>query len=208
MTAKHYDQEAGAAQKWWRKLQLSSSADDTQKSDESAGHQWAKGDRAALAKLKRADTLLEAAAEPETIELFFKLGFEKHNANRDLPRAALIAAVLAHVRKNDDTQKIAQAIGQPRAGEDSTAKITPLRFKRLIAARTPNEMLIAFRRVVAILGKSANVKDLARILLSFTDPDDRRVDIARTQLAFAYHGATNYAPNQSDSPAQQTETHT
>ncbi|MEZ5852085.1 MAG: type I-E CRISPR-associated protein Cse2/CasB [Hyphomicrobiaceae bacterium] len=185
-----YDVEAGKAWGWWKSLQP----------DDANGH---RGDRATLARLKRASSILEAMSEPAVAELYRRLGFKhtKHDAERDGPRAALIAAVLAHVRKDDEKlTPLARAIGAPRGGDDSQQLVTPLRFKRIVAAREPDELLVAFRRAVAILGDTANVSDLARTLLAFTDPVDNRADIARTQFAFAYHGAARFAPETNASP--------
>lgn len=180
-----YAAEAGKAWGWWKSLQP---GDDN----------GLRGDRATLARLKRASSILEAMSEPAGAGLYRRLAFT--NAERDGPRVALIAAVLAHVRDDDRSLPLARAIGAPRGGEDSQQRVTPLRFKRLVAAREPDDMLIAFRRVVAILGDKANVFDLARTLLAFTDPIDNRADIARTHFAFAYHGAADYAPQSDASP--------
>ena len=195
MSDKPFKEEAQQAWLWWSRLQ-----------PREAEGRMIPGDRAAVARLKRAANIMEAAAEPATGDLYEKLGranpddvrrnFSKEEATQDLPRAALLAAVLAHVRDDDRKNKsVAEAIGAPRGGEDTTALITPIRFKRLVAAREADDLLIAFRRVVAILGKTANVKDLAMQLLAWTDPDDRTADIARTRFAFAYHGASRYAPD-------------
>jgi len=186
MSAHRYEAPATAVRNWWAELGPKPGTD---------GQPARPGDRAALARLRRADTLLEAASEPATIDLFQKLQFDRGRADRDLPRAALVAAVLAHVREDDRRQTIASAIGQPRAGADGTALITALRFKRIVAARTPDELLVQFRRVVAIMDKTANVKDLARLLLAFTDPDERYADQQRVMFAFAYHGAEPFAPD-------------
>ncbi|MEO0800298.1 MAG: type I-E CRISPR-associated protein Cse2/CasB [Pseudomonadota bacterium] len=189
MSTPRYEEQAKAASKWWSKLGPQTNPE--------TGHTMA-GDRATLARLRRADSLLDAASEPATIDLFLTLGFDRRWAQRDLPRAALIAAVLANVRDNDSRQWIANAIGQPRGGEDTTALITPLRFKRIVAARTPGDLFIQFRRVVAIMDRTANVKDLAKQLLAFTDPDEATAERARVMFAFAYHGADAFAPYQDD----------
>lgn len=150
------------------------------------------GDRAAIAKLKRASSVIEAAAEPATFDLFAALGFKSEHAMRDLPRAAVIAAVLAHV-SDYRPETIARAIGTPRGGDGSTPLVTPLRLKRLLAAREPDDVLIQFRRAVAILDHRANVTDLAVQLLAWTD--DERGDLTRTHFAFDYHGAAQFAPD-------------
>ncbi len=186
MSDELFKKEAQAAWGWWSSLQ----------SREVEGR-MIPGDRAAVARLKRAANIMEAASEPATGDLYRRIGFT--DPKRDLPRAALLAAVLARVRDDDRKNKfIAEAIGAPRGGEGSTALITPVRFKRLVAARDPDDLLIAFRRVVDILGKTANVADLADQLLAWTD--SRTGDIARVRFAFAYHGASRYAPAIEPSP--------
>lgn len=189
MKEPRYSKEAHAAKAWWLSL-----------CPREENGRNIPGDRAALARLRRTESLLEAAAEPVTIELYDKLNsehaFRRDNqwvAERDLPRAALIAAVLAHVRTDNPGHRVARAIGKG-AGEDAEVIVSPLRFKRLVTARSPDDLLIAFRRLVAMLDKTADVADLARLLLAFTDPFEEQADIARTIFAFEYHGAGNYAP--------------
>ena len=53
-------------------------------------------------------------------------------------------------------------------------------------------MLIAFRRIVAILDHKANVRDLATQLLAWTDGEHG--DLTRTRFAFDYHDAGQFAP--------------
>jgi CRISPR system Cascade subunit CasB len=173
-----FEEEAAAAWSWWDQLQ-----------PRERGGRLVPGDRAALARLRRSATVIEAATEPATAALYQRLEFA--HAGRDLPRAAMLAAVLAHIRE-ETKDPLARAIGTPRAGDSSTALISPLRMRRLMAAREPDELLTLFRRVVAILGHTANVKDLARQLLAWTD--ERFGDISRTQFAFAYHNAAQFAP--------------
>jgi CRISPR system Cascade subunit CasB len=188
MTNEPFAEEAGEARKWWSRLQPR----------ERDGRSLP-GDRAAIARLRRASSILEAATEPATADLYKRLGLSF--PERDLRRAALIAAVLAHVR-DDTTERVAIAIGIPRGGADTTALLTPLRFRRLIAAREVDDLLIAFRRVISILRGAVNVKDLARLLLAWTDPVDNRAKIARTRFAFDFHRAGQYAPES----ASETET--
>jgi CRISPR system Cascade subunit CasB len=188
MTKEPFAEEAGEARKWWSRLQP----------QVRNGHSLP-GDRGAIARLRRASNILEAAIEPATADLYARLGLSF--PERDLPRAALIAAVLAHVR-DDTTEPVAIAIGTPRGGADTTTLLTPLRLRRLIAAREVGDLLIAFRRVIAILREATNVRDLARVLLAWTDPVHNRAEIARTRFAFDFHRAGQYAPE----TASETET--
>ena len=182
MSAIQYKDEADAAWKWWNGLQPNEQTKQ-------------RGDRASLAKLRRATSVMEAAAEPVTADLFKALGFVRSGAPRDLPRAALIAAILAHIPKDKDQRRetLAQAIGTPRGGGDTTQLVTPLRLKRMVAARESDDLLMGFRRTIAILKDTANVKDVARQLLLWTD--EYHADRARTLFMFDYHSADNAAPD-------------
>lgn len=169
------------AQDWWRKLQPLVT--------ESGGK--LPGDRATLARLRRAANLYDAAAEPETIRLFRLLGFS--NPDR-LGRVAVVAAVLAHVREQPkNRERLARALGPPRGGKPEDAVYSTLRLRRLLATRGDDDLLIAFRRAVAILKDTANVGDLATLILDWDD--DERGDITRTRFAFDYHDAGEHAPS-------------
>src|SRR5262249_40612526 len=149
-------------------------------------------DRAALARLRRAASIIEAVAEPATADLHRRMGLTSRLHGPQ--RAALLAAVLAHVRSDNQATTVAGAIGKARGSEASTPLISPIRFKGLVAARERDDLLVAFRRWAAVLDDTANVRDLARLLLPFTDPDERYADIARVGFAFDSHGARQYAP--------------
>ncbi len=186
MSNRPFEKEAGAAWSWWDQLQ-----------PRDRGGRLVPGDRATLARLRRSSTVVEAAIEPATAVLYQRLAFER--PERDLPRAAMLAAVLAHVRE-EAKEPFARAIGTPRAGEGSTALVSPLRLRRLLTARDPDDLMTLFRRVVAIAGNTANVRDLARQLIAWTDA--RFGDISRTQFAFAYHDAAQFAPGADSSDTE------
>jgi CRISPR system Cascade subunit CasB len=178
MSKRPFEKEAAAAWSWWNQLQ-----------SRDRGGRLVPGDRATLARLRRSATVMEAATESAAAVLYQKLAFA--HVEQDLARAAMVAAVLAHVRE-DTKVPLARAIGTPRAGDGSAALVSTLRLRRLMAARDPDDLLTLFRRTVAILGDTANVRDLARELIAWTD--ERFGDISRTQFAFAYHNAAQFAP--------------
>ncbi len=182
--------QADAAQKWWRTLVPMEIDGKT-----------LPGDRATLARLRRCSSPAEAAIEPATAKLFKALGFNTRN-DAHLGRAAILAAVLAHVRK-DGGSKIALAIGAPPQGKPEDALLKPNRFRTLMAARTDDEIMTSFRRVVALLDRAANVRDLAKLILSWTD--DEAGDKARTRFAFEYHGAGLFAPDSNATETTLTE---
>ncbi len=178
MTTPDTRERAKLARTWWNSLRPIETA-----------NVKLPGNRAALARLRRCSSPLEAAAEPETAALFRKL--EGHP--NDIGRIATLASVLAHVRDEPkQSPRIARAIGPPQGGEPEEAVIKPVRFKTLMAARTDEEVLIAFRRVVALLDRKANVTNLAELILGWTD--DEHGDRVRTRFAFDYHGAGFAAP--------------
>lgn len=174
------DDQAGAAHKWWRSLGPRELEDG----------RVLPGNRAALAQLRRCSSVVQAAAEPATVRLFKSLGYTRYDEDH-LALTAALAVVLAHVRESGPG-KIALAIGPPPGGEANDALLKPVRFRTLMTARTGDQLLTSFRRVVALLDRNANVRDLSRVILGWTD--DEAGDQHRTRFAFDYHGAGDYAP--------------
>ena len=163
---------------WWRNLQAFETADGRK----------LPGERAALARLRRATSPFEAAGEPETIRLFKQLGFRDPDR---LGRVAVLASVLAHVRQ-DSKDQVARALGPPRGGKPENAVYSALRLRRLLGTRGDDDLLIAFRRVVAMLGDTANVRDLTHQIQNWDH--DEWGDRTRTLFAFHYHDAGEHAP--------------
>jgi CRISPR system Cascade subunit CasB len=187
MSTSGLEEQAVRARDWWRGLQPLN-----------LEGRRLPGDRAALARLRRCASPLEAASEPATIALYRKLGLEY--PERDLPRVAALAGVLAHVRAST-RDPLARQLGPPPGGQPEDALLKPLRFKRLMAARGPEETMIAFRRVVHMLNSEANVRDLSRLMLAWdlVGLGDR----TRTRFAFDYHGAAFAAPDAEASASTQ-----
>lgn len=167
------------ARKWWRSLQ----------DEDAQGHAKA-GNRAALARLRRASAA-GAMTEAATLDLFAALGYGSHESRR-LPRVATLAVLLAHVRENVH-EPFGRAIGRTTLSEADSALLKPMRFKALAAADGEEEILRAFRRAVDLLGGKADVADLARIVLLFERDETRR------DLAFSYFGAAAARPSESES---------
>jgi CRISPR system Cascade subunit CasB len=149
---------AQAAASWWRKMQP----------DPTKGRS---GDRAALARLRRCATVAEAMQDPAAISLFRRCGATGPN---DLPAIGLAAAVLAHLRQDQPTQRVARQIGPDSPEKPETALLKPLRFRRLMEATTGDERLTAFRRLVALAGGTLNLTDLADALLDWSEWTQRR----------------------------------
>lgn len=166
------------ARDWWKRLQPESS----------------RGDPGALARLRRGG-LQDAALEPATADLYRAIRpFLNEKPEDAYETTALIAAVLAHVRKPDE-RPVARAAG---AQGEKAARLSPLRFRKILAARGKADCLVAFRRLVALLGKSADVGDLAVSLAEWNrnSAGDRR----RTRWAFEYYDAGGATPQPADDP--------
>lgn len=167
------DRESRAAAQWWRSLQQSLPN----------GERNPRADRAALARLRRAD-LAAAMQEPATLGLFRALARRRPEA---LPDIALCAAVLAAVREDDPRFHAARQLGAPPGEPDARPVMSPLRFRRLIEATTHEERLTAFRRAVALAGGTINVRELGAACLDWSEA-------RRNRWTFEYYGAGFAAP--------------
>lgn len=150
------------------------------------------GDRAALARLRRAD-LIAAMDEPATFGLFRALG---RSTAGQLTEVALCAAVLASVRE-DDRAHPARALGPEPGGKPTTATMSGLRFRRLVESTTPEERLIALRRAVMLAGRKLSVQGLARACLDWSDA-------TRRTWIFHYYNAGEAAPGADPTIAEET----
>lgn len=170
------NQRGAKARKWWEDLQPPKEAGRKSGSN-----------RAALAKLRRCSSWIEAAAQPETALLFNSLG---GGSEARFQRVAVLASVLAHVR-SDENRKVAEACG-PKAGDEATAILSTLRLRRLLTTTGDDAILTAFRRLVALMNDTANVADLAKLILNWDS--EWSGEETRMQFAFEYWQAGAAAP--------------
>jgi CRISPR system Cascade subunit CasB len=175
---------------WWQDLQPT----------KTNGEPNPSGDRAALARLRRAAGPAEALAEEATLALFRRLGLSSEDYFR-LPRVALIAVVLAHVRADTEPgadgfrAPAARAVGRISAEDADSAKMSPLRFRRLLACREEEELAREMRRLVALADGKINVGDLAASLFFWGEK-------VRQRWAFEYYAAGAAAPRPDESLAE------
>jgi len=155
---------------WWRRMTP----------DPARDH---RGDRAALAGLRRCPSVAAAMRQPAAIQLFRLCQAEDAH---DLPAIALAAAVLAHVRE-EAPGRVARMLGPESPDRPETALLKPLRFRRLLEASDPEDCLLSFRRLVALAGGKVNVSDLASALFDW--PDRYRADERKRRWVFDYWNA-------------------
>jgi CRISPR system Cascade subunit CasB len=170
--------------RWWRELQPNDAhPDPAQRS----------GNRAALARLRRCARVEEAASEPEALDLARRVGVT-HAQHGRLEDALLAAIILAQVREDDRSASVARQLGPP--GPNQPPLMSRLRFSRLLTADSIEDRLIAFRRVVALLGGRAHVPNLATALLDWSE---------RTRIiwAFDYHNVPSPGTADFTTPTQE-----
>jgi CRISPR system Cascade subunit CasB len=176
------------ARKWWEMLQNTRN-----------GTPNPTRNPAALARLRRAATPIDALEEPSVFDLYKKLGFGRSEVDRRLPRVAAAAAVLAHIRTDAEPGSGYRRPFAEMLGQGERPIMSPLRFKRLLAATEDQDLMVTFRRAVKLAGARAiNVGDVAASILDWSD---RR----RMRWAFDYYGAGIAAPRQSDTASTDDE---
>ncbi len=188
------DERWSKAVRWWRRLQPI--IDD--KPNPLA-------DRGALARLRRASTPLDVLDEEAVFDLHRTLGYGRGNADKTLVPVAIAASVLARVREHEPGRTPARAAGRERFAdrELETARLSPGRLRRLLAAREPDEVLRQMRRLVDLCGPALDVGALAVLILDWFD-DEERGRKARTRFAYDYYAAAGDPPGAASDPAPPT----
>ncbi len=138
---------------WWRSL------DDN------------RGDRA---ELRRCGTLAEVVFTPAYHRL--RQAVSRHGAVRD-DGLAVIAGLAAKVKSNATDNTVA---AQMATGKGDSARVSGLRFRRLLKVKSQEELFTALGRVIALLGGSVNLQSMAQSAYFWNDR-------TRKQWAFDYY---------------------
>lgn len=149
---------------WWRRL-----VPDDEGTMVSLGHQ-----RAALARLRRAQNPIDVMMEPEALRLI--RCFPSHLQDR----AAIVAGVLAFV-KEYDASHIIHSVGRKDIDKNESVPLSESRFRRLMQLHA-GELLDPMRRLVRLNKGRANVYNLAQSILSWGD------DWVKKQWILEYYG--------------------
>jgi CRISPR type I-E-associated protein CasB/Cse2 len=161
------------------------------------------GDPGTLARLRRSRSTLEAMQVPDALELTRRLGAlprEGRAPDWKLRGALDLARVLARVRKHEPDQHPMRAAGwkhfagarrESDAGEDRPV-LSEARFRRLLLTGDGEEKVSAFTRLIALLGGTVKVDDLARDFVRWNHPEHG--EKVRERWAFLYYGASTAAP--------------
>lgn len=131
-----------------------------------------RGDRA---KLRRCSTLAEVAFTPAYHKLRLSLAkFGQVNVDG----LALVAGLAARVRSNVQGDTFAEQMASGKA--DGSARVSGLRFRRLLKIKDREELFTAVGRTVALLGGAVNLQSFASSLYYWNDR-------TRKQWAFEYY---------------------
>lgn len=118
------------------------------------GLEQARGDRA---ELRRAATPTEVAFCPS----FHRLLQSLRRFSSPVPASLAVAVgVLAHVKTHDASKVLAAQMATPKTGSDR-ARVSGLRFRRLLQIPDREELYQPLIRTVRLLGGQANIFSLA-----------------------------------------------
>lgn len=165
-------------------------------------------DPAIRARLRRCRSNTDAAMIPAAVALAVRLGALREHTRPNEPNieAALgLARVLAFVTDDTDKPPMRAAGWQQFPGDnpgsqppDKQPRLAEARFKRLLGVKPGEEQVVAFARLVKLLGGSVNVAALSRDFLQWGRDETRR------RWAFDYYAASSAAPPSADiSPSEE-----
>ncbi len=155
-------------------------------------------DLRALAHLRRAAQPIDAAREPQTLELHRRLEKVRHGNDyqlqfnqKRLETTAVVAHVLALIR--EEPQPSAKTQTATLLGSGDPKVMSEIRFQNLVKANTPADVMREFRAAIALLRNQAPVEDVAISILDWLD-DTEWAESRKLQWLYAYHNQPNSAP--------------
>ena len=154
LTFEHDSPETQALSRWWLALNEN------------------RGDRA---ELRRCSTLAEVAFTPAYHRL--RLDLMKFGAvNADA--LAVVAGLAARMKSNVVGNTLAEQMATGKS--DGSARLSGLRFRRLLKIKEREDLFTAMGRVIALLGGAVNLQSLADSVYYWNDR-------TRKQWAFEYY---------------------
>lgn len=156
-------------------------------------------DRQQRASLRRCSSLLDVYTSSGFRDLLFNLKplWEGKAAWR-FTALAIIAGVVSHVSENDGSLSFAKRMAQKNGG---TPVMSELRFRRLLAVRTEEEMFRELRRAVKLADGRLNIVSLAddvfrwcadnQILTLNRSQYTRPTDLIQVRWSLDYYGASD-----------------
>jgi len=147
-----------------------------------------KRDKGQRAGLRRATSLTEVMMTPAYIGLLRTLRQEKLAVGQSdlvLGKVAAIAGLCARVEEQA-AGGLGERMGTPKPG-GSTATISELRLRRILACDDIEELYTLLRRALALLENRANLTDLAATIWHWSPLDEKRPFDPRRRMAYDYY---------------------
>jgi CRISPR system Cascade subunit CasB len=140
---------------------------------------WLDDNRGERAVLRRCGTLTDVAFSPAYHRLrsvVSRFGSVDDNG------LALVAGLAARIRGDIGGVSIAEQMATAKSGGDAKARVSGLRFRRLLKVKEQEDLFSAMTRVIALLGGAVNMQSLAQGVYLWNDNDK-----TRKQWAFDYY---------------------
>lgn len=147
----------------------------------SAWHQMLQEKRGLRASLRRCVTVNEICLSDGFRSLLMQTHtlWKREHQEWRFTALAIVAGLAAHIRPNDEKLNFAAQLGQ-LSGNNPAMSV--LRFKRLSATRTPDDLLRQLRRAIRLLDGKANLQSLAEdIFVWCREQDELKNHIRRPQ---------------------------
>ncbi len=138
---------------------------------------WLDENRGERAVLRRCGTLTDVAFSPAYHRLrsmVSRFGFVDDDG------LALVAGLAARIKENMGSGRIAEQMATAKSGGDAKARVSGLRFRRLLKVREREDLFSPMIRIVDLLGGSVNIQSLAQGVYFWKDK-------TRKQWAFDYY---------------------
>lgn len=137
-----------------------------------------RGERAALCRAHTVDDVVFSAEYQSR----YRQTFARFALRRDALPAVL--GLLAQVREHDNRRSLGEALASP-TDKKSQAAVSELRFRRLLRCESQAELFVDMRRVISLIGKKANIFELANLVYRWHTHWQR--DNLRKHLAYTYY---------------------
>ncbi len=138
---------------------------------------WLDENRGERAILRRCGTLTDVVFSPAYHRLrsaVSRFGFVDDDG------LALVAGLAARIKENIGSGRIAEQMATAKSGGDTKARVSGLRFRRLLKVKERDDLFSTMTRVIALLGGSVNIQSLAQGVYFWNDK-------TRKQWAFDYY---------------------
>jgi len=119
--------------------------------------------RSDRARLRRAETPDDALLTEPFFQFLNRMP-ARWSEPEQIMASALVAAALAHVKKNKEDKQFAAQLASPKKGEDRP-RMSELRFQQLRKSRTADEFFRRLLRAIGLLEGRVNVLSLADSIL-------------------------------------------